>query len=291
MELRQLRIFCIAAQTLNFSKTAEQLGYVQSNVTSQIHQLEEELNVKLFERFGRGIQLTSEGKIFRKNAERILQQCQKAKAEFSSNVVRGILNIGAAETICIYRLPKILMEYRKQYPHVKIRVQTESCNQLLHLIRKNSIDVALALTPEIKEPDMSVKTFYNEAMAVVASPLHPISKKRFVLPEDFSDECLILTDENCGYRPVILNMLYDYGIKPEAIMELSSVGAIKECTSCGLGVTVLPRISVMDDLKRGKLVELNWQGPSFNVHTQLVYHRQKWLSPVIESFLTLCDQI
>lgn len=291
MELRQLRIFCTAAQTLNFSKTAEQLGYVQSNVTSQIHQLEEELNVKLFERFGRGIQLTSEGKIFRKNAERILQQCQKAKAEFNSNVVHGVLNIGAAETICIYRLPRILLEYRKRYPYVKIRVQTESCNQLLQLIRKNDVDVALALTPEIKEPDMAVKTFYNEAMAVVASPLHPISAKRVILPEDFAGECLILTDENCGYRPVILAMLYDYGIKPEAIMELSSVGAIKECTSCGLGITVLPRISVMDDLKRGKLIELNWQGPSFDVRTQLICHRQKWLSPVVESFLALCDQM
>jgi DNA-binding transcriptional LysR family regulator len=291
MEIRQLQIFVNAAQTLNFTKAAMKLGYTQSNITNQIRQLENELNVKLFERFGKGIRLTSEGKHFFKNAESILQQCERAKAEFSPEVFRGILNIGAAETVCVNRLPRLLLEYRKRYPRIEIRVQTESCNQLFDLIRDNRIDVALALSNKIEQPDMMVKTLYDETMAVVVSPLHPLAQKKVIAPGDLSDECLILTAEGCGYRPVILSALHAHEIKPSAIMELSSVGAIKECTVCGLGVTILPKIAVKDDLQRGRLVELDWRGPRFDVKTQLIYHRDKWLSPAIRVFLELCESM
>ena len=247
------------------------------------------MHVKLFERFGKGLRLTSEGKHFLKNAESILQQCARAKEELSPDVFGGILSIGAAETLCVNRLPKILLAYRKRYPRIEIRVQTESCNQLFGLLRDNRIDVALALADKIEQPDMLVKTLYDETMAVVASPLHPLAEKKVVQPADLADECLIITTEGCGYRPVVLATLEACQVKPSSIMELSSVGAIKECTACGLGIAILPRIAVNDDLQRRKLVELDWQGPPIFIKTQLIYHRDKWLSPAIKVFLELCD--
>lgn len=291
MELRQLKIFCTAARALNFTRAAAQLGYAQSNITSQIRHLEEELQVKLFERFGRGLQLTNEGKRFLVNAEAILVQCERAKEEFSPDTVRGRLNIGAAETVCVHRLPRILSEYRHKYPQVEIRVQTESCVQLVKLVRKNAVDVALTLTQEVGQPDMAVKTLYNEAMVVVVAPGHPLAGRKDVSPADMAKECLIITTQGCGYRPVIFDGLNSMAVKPGAVMELTSVGAIKECTVCGLGLAVLPRIAVREELRQGRLIELNWQGPEFVVKTQLIYHRDKWLSPAVQAFLVLCDRL
>jgi DNA-binding transcriptional LysR family regulator len=289
MELRQLQIFCVAAQTLNFTKAGLQLGYAQSNITGQIHQLEKELQIKLFERLGRGIQLTSEGRNFLQNAKNILQLCEKAKEELSPQVFRGILNIGAAETLCVYRLPQILTEYRNRYPLVEIRVQTESCESLYEQIRRNQIDIALVLTDKIKVPDMMVQTLHDETMTMVASPLHKLAKKKQIKPNDFSDECLIITSPGCGYRPLILSVFKKFGVKPGSIMELSSIGAIKECTSCGLGIAILPKIAVRDELTREKLIELDWLGPAFDVKTQLIYHHEKWLTPAIQAFIELCN--
>jgi len=291
MELRQLQIFCAAAQTLNFTKTGLQLGYAQSNITGQIHQLEKELQVKLFERLGRGIQLTNEGKNFLQNAKNILQLCEKAKVELSAQVFRGILNIGAAETLCVYRLPKILTEYRKRYPLVEIRIQTESCENLYELIKRNQIDLALVLTDKMKAPDMVAQILHDESMTMVASPLHKLAKKKKITPNDFSDECLILTSPGCGYRPLILSVFKKYEIKPGSMMELSSVGAIKECTICGLGIAILPKISVKDELARNKLIELDWAGPHFDVKTQLIYHHEKWLTPAMVAFVELCGSM
>ena len=288
MELRQLQTFCIAAETLNFTKTAAKLGYVQSNITSQIRQLEEELGVKLFDRFGRKLELTNEGKTFLKKAENILQLCQQAKSELSPEPFRGILNIGAAEVLCVYRLPQILLEYRKRYPYVEIRVQTESFKPLFGLLRNNSIDIAMALTDKLDQLDMDGRALFEEEMVVVVSPLHVLSLKGVIEPKDLSGECLILSPEGCGYRPIILAILEKYDIRPSAIMELSSIGARKECAICGLGVTILPRIAAKEDLQQGKLIELDWQGPSFDVKTQVIWHQEKWLSPAVNAFLKLC---
>ena len=291
MELRQLQIFCAAAQTLNFTKAGLKLGYAQSNITGQIRQLENELQIKLFERLGRGIQLTSEGKNFLQNAQHILQLCERAKEELSPQVYRGTISIGAAETLCVYRLPKILTEYRKRYPLVEIRVQTESCDTLYELIKGNHIDVALVLTDKIKSSDMSVQTLHEESMTMVASPVHHLAHQPNLQPQDFSEDCLILTSPGCGYRPLILSVFKKHEAKLGSMMEFSSVGAIKECTICGLGIAVLPKIAVKDELERKKLIELDWTGPSFDVKTQLIYHQEKWLTPAIRAFLELCGSI
>ncbi|HWR45153.1 LysR family transcriptional regulator [Sporomusa sp.] len=288
MELRQLQIFSTAAKTLNFTKTGTKLGYAQSNITGQIRQLEETLQVKLFERLGRGIQLTNEGKKFLENVNQILLLCEKAKGEFAPDVFRGILSIGAAETLCVYRLPQILTQYHKLYPLVELRVQTDSCDNFVESIKANNIDIAMVLTNKIKTPELTVQTLHNETLTMVASPLHPLAQKQKIKPYDLIEECLILTLPGCGYRPLILAMLNKQNVKPKSIMELSSVGAIKQCTSCGLGVTILPKISVSDDLASGKLVELNWTGPKFEVKTQLIYHQEKWITPPMKAFLNLC---
>ena len=288
MELRQLQMFYAAAQTLNFTKAGLKIGYAQSNITAQIKQLEDELQIKLFERLGRGIQLTTEGKKFLQNAEEILQLCEKAKEEFSPQIYRGTINIGAAETLCVYRLPQLLRSYHTLYPLVEIRVHTESCEKLSQLIRLNEIDVALVLTDRITAPDLIVQTLHEESMTMVVSPLHNLANKKKIKPFDFTDEKFILTSPGCGYRPLILTMLKKHHVKTGSIMELSSVGAIKECTICNLGISILPRITVKDELERGKLVELNWT-PSFTVKTQLLYHHEKWITPALRAFLKLCN--
>lgn len=71
-------------------------------------------------------------------------------------------------------------------------------------------------------------------------------------------------------------------------MDFSSVGAIRECTACGLGVAFLPAIAVADELARHRLVSLPWTGPAIRVRTQLLYHQEKWLTPALKAFLELC---
>lgn len=290
MELRQLQIFCAAAQTLNFTKAGAQLGYAQSNVTGQIRQLEHELQVQLFERLGRGIQLTVPGRHFFQQASRILALCEEAKQELAPGVYRGTLRIGAAETVCVYRLPHLLRAYRRLHPQVEIRVLTESCDTLFQQLRANEIDAALVLTAAIDAPDLVARTLYDEEMVVVAAAQHRLSRCCALTVADFSGECLLLTPPGCGYRPLVRSVFKAHLASPASTMELSSIGAIKECACCGLGVAVLPKTAVEQELAHGKLVQLAWVGPPFAVRTQLVHHQEKWLAPPLSAFFQLCNE-
>lgn len=289
MELRQLLIFCTAAELLNFTKAGLSLGYAQSNITGQIRLLEEELQVRLFERFGRNIQLTNEGKTFYQKAHHILNLCEEAKSEFSSDDISGVLNIGAVETICVYHLPNILSQYRKLYPKVEIRIQTDVCDRFLELVKNNTIDIALVLTEKIKSSEMTIQTLNYEPMSVIVSPNHPLADKKMITPKDFSNECLITTLPGCGYRPLILSLFEKHGVKPGSLMELSSVASIKHCTIAGLGIAILPHVSVKSHVKSGSLVELKLRGIEFDVKKQLIYHQKKWLTPAMKVFLDLCS--
>lgn len=288
MELHQLEIFRMAAETLNFTKTAERMNYAQSNITKHIGNLEKELSVKLFERLGKNLYLTAEGKIFLAHAKELLLRAEYAQGVVSPQQAQGVIHLGAAETLCVNRLPTVFLKYQRIFPHMKIHLHMESCHQLCNMIRDNSIDIAMVLTDKIEETDMIARRLYKEKMCFVVAPTHYLSDLPTITPYDLKNECLIITTEGCGYRPLILEMLRRYGVKPQSMMELASIGAIKSCVMCGLGVAFLPRISVQDEIVRGNLQVVPLGFEIFNVYTMLFYHRDKWLSPPLQRFIDIC---
>ncbi|WP_346353728.1 LysR family transcriptional regulator [Azotosporobacter soli] len=292
MEIRQLRIFAVAARRLSFTKAAEELGYVQSNVTAQIRQLEDELDVKLFDRLGRQIYLTAAGRKFEVHVQHLLQQIQEIGDDMKpGQEIRGKVSIGAAESLCVYRLPSLLREYRRRYPQVELHLEVNSCQNFAGMLRDGSIDVAFSLTQLIRLADMKTTVLIKEPMIVVAHPSHPLAAKSFLVPEDLEGQAFILTEKTCGYRPLVINMLQEANVTTGPMLEFSSIGAIKECVAIGLGVSVMPRIAVEQELEQGRLLELPWRGPHLGIKTQMMLHRDKWLSPALKAFIQLAEEL
>ena len=290
MELRQLRIFCTAAEVLSFTKAGERLGYAQSNITEQVRLLESELKVKFFERLGRGIILTNEGEKFYESAKNILALCEEVKHQFNPTEIAGVLNIGAAETICVYHLPKILTEYRKLWPKVDIRIQTDAYEFFIDKLKLNAIDIAIVLTDEVRSLDLKATPIMDEEMTFIASPNHELAKKEIVTFKDFEKNCLIVTLTGCGYRPILFSLLEKNNVIPGSLMELSSVASIKQCTIAGLGIAMLPKIVAQKDIHRGDLVELKVKNAELDVKIQLIHHKNKWISPAMKAFIDLCNK-
>lgn len=292
MEFRQCKIFAIAAQHLSFRKAAEELGYVQSNVTTQIKQLEEELQVRLFERIGRQVYLTPNGKRLQEHVHRLLQQVQAAKEDLlPGQELRGEIFIGAGESLCVYRLPAVLREYRRRYPHVELHLECNSSQNFPSMLRDNRIDLTFSLAQVSHLPDIVTTVLLEEVMVLVADPQHPLAAKMQVLPEDLAGHGFILTEKPCGYRSLIIDMLSEFHVATGPVLEFASTGAIKECVAIGLGVSIVPQIVVEQDLAMGRLVALPWRGPQLEVKTQMMYHREKWLSPPLQAFVSLAKEM
>lgn len=292
MELRQLKSFTTVARVGSFTKAAEMLDYAQSSVTTQVQSLEEELGTRLFERLGRKVALTREGEKLLSYADRILKLSSEAREMVSGSVIpRGTISIGAPESLCVYRLPRLLQNYREMYPAVDIVLKIGTCANFISWLRLNEIDVAVFLDSEMNIQDLIMKTLIDEPMVLLSGPGHHLIRKGKVGPQDMRGEYLILTEKGCSYRAVFEAMLHEEGVQPASILEFGSVEAIKKCVISGLGATLLPRVAVQEELAGGQLVDLRWSGQDFKMLTQISYHKDKWISPALRALLDLAEKL
>ncbi|BBB90988.1 MAG TPA: LysR family transcriptional regulator [Methylomusa anaerophila] len=286
MEFRLLKTFVTIAKTLSFTKAADSLGYAQSTVTSQIQALEEELGIMLFERLGKQIKLTKEGEHLYTYATQILKLSDEAKDQLSSSLVpKGSLTIGTAESLCVHRLPEVFNIFRSRYPEVEINIRFDTVSDYRTHLRKNTIDIAFFLDVPCKENDLITHMLFEEPMSVIAAPNHPLAKKQQVIPHDINGEPLVLTAEGCSYRRIFESILTQAGAKPSSIMGVSSNEVIKKFVCDGWGIGFLPHVVVQQELMTSQLIELHWAGPPFAIKAQLLYHKDKWLSPALKAFI------
>ncbi|WP_371374963.1 LysR family transcriptional regulator [Sporomusa aerivorans] len=286
MELRQLRTFMTTVKLLSFTKAANTLGYAQSSVTNQIQSLEEELGTMLFERLGKQIKLTKDGEHLYNYADQILKLADEAKDHIGNSLVpRGSLTIGTPESLCSYRLPRIFQEFRSRYPEVELNIRFDTSIVYRDHLRKNTVDLVFSLGVPSLETDLVTHVLFEEQMAVIAAPAHPLAKKSTVIPADLNGQALILTEPGCSYRQLFDSILTQAGVKPASAMGVSSNEVIKRFVCDGWGIGFLPQITVQQELLAGQLVALPWAGPAFNIKAQMHYHKAKWLSPALKAFI------
>ncbi|KUG05427.1 transcriptional regulator, lysr family [hydrocarbon metagenome] len=291
MEIRQLKIFVTVAEEKSFTRAAQIMGYAQSNITTQVRLLEEEFNTRLFERLGKRIALTPDGEKLLHHAQRLLQYAFEVKeAMTSSREPNGILNIGIAESLCIFKLPTLLKEYSRIYPQVKLVIRQGTPLDFARWLRENVIDVAFSLDQLINDDDLIAKTLCEEPMIIVGNDEHPLIAKGCMELKDIAQESFIYTERNCSYRSVIENYLADSKIKPGSSYEFDSIEAIKQFVLSGLGIALLPYAAVEKELSAGNMVDLRLIEPKIEMYSQIVYHKNKWLSPSLLSLLDLVNE-
>jgi DNA-binding transcriptional LysR family regulator len=292
MDLRHLQTFLTVSDLLNFTRAADALGYAQSSVTGQIRALEEELGQPLFERLGRRVVLTETGRRLRPYAAQMLSLAREAaQVSTAADSFKGTLIIGAAETLCVHRLPTVLRAYRLRYPKVQLQLHVGGCSAVREGLRTGALDLALLLDTERDDaPDLVMRTLVHEPITVVAYPWHRLATARSVEPADLLGEPLIHTEAESTYRVAFDRDLARAGVEPGPVMEFNSIEAIKQCVMAGLGVAVLPRVTCTAEFEQGSLVELPWAGPLIAVATQLAYHRDKHISPTMGAFVEAVQQ-
>ncbi|HBC97471.1 MAG TPA: LysR family transcriptional regulator [Clostridium sp.] len=287
MEFRNLITFSEIAHLKSFTKAAEELGYAQSTITTQIKLLEEELGIKLFEKIGRKIHLTSKGKILLKYAENIISLTEEAREAVGGiDFPHGILRIGIVESLCTMRLPEMLKNYHMKYPEVEIIIKVGVCSDLRSMLKNNIVDLAFILDKPTVDPDLICCVSYNEPMIFLSSPVNGLAGKNQITIEDIKDEPLIVTEKGCSYRNIFEKMFQKSGLKPNIALEVGSIEAIKSFTMSNLGITLLPVMTVEKELESGQLVGFDLDGCKFNMATQILYHKNKCVTAAMKAFIS-----
>jgi len=291
MEVRQLQTFCVLAEELNFTRTAERVFTVQSNVTSQIKALEGELGVPLFDRLAKKVVLTEAGRRFRPYAEKALAAMDQGyRAVKFGTEPAGPLNIGAPESVLTYRLPEVLKLFRKRYPKVELVFRPDSDNKLADELECGKLDLAITMSDLVDGEHLSSISMRSEDIYLFATADHPLTNARKVFPKDLLDQTLLLTEAGCGYRKKLDMQLAAANVRPQHVTEFSSVEAIKQCVQAGMGIGLLPEIVIACELKKKQFMLMNWHGAKMNIATHIVWHKDKWISPSMQAFLDVLKE-
>lgn len=288
MYIKHFETFITVTRLLNFGEAARTLNYSQSTISEQIHSLENYLGVQLFERIGRKVFLTEQGKKLLPFAERLLRDAEEIKHLFNNEEkFTGSIVVGAAETLCAFWLPPLLKEFRTLYPHVQINIKVGNCVDFPQWLQQNSIDVAFGFNDESEQPQLRQRMLFQGETVFIAAPDHPLSTMTILQLHDLTGQTLLLPEGYCGYPMDLKRLLEQQHIGANTILEFGSLESIKQCVKNGLGVSLLPRIAVDEELKRGDLVSLNLHDVAIPIQAQMVFHRDKWMSPPLAALESL----
>ena len=288
MEIRNLATFVRIAQLHNFSKAAEQLGYSQSAVTMQIKQLEEELNVRLFERIGKHIRLTQAGDRLLPRAMEVLNAVRRAQTvSMGQGEISGPLRIGTAKSLLISVLPPVIVEFSRRYP--KVSTCTGLVEELFCMVRQNDIDLLFFLDKRIDFPEWVKVSERKEEIFFVASAASPLADRKKIPLDELVEQPFLLTEHGISYRYAFEQMVAQNGLEIHPFLETGNTDIITRMLLHNMGVSFLPGYVVQDYLRSGQLVALDVDCPEAQMWTQLVYHRDKEMSSQMEHFIELLN--
>jgi DNA-binding transcriptional LysR family regulator len=286
VELGQLDAFLQVASHRSFSKAAEVLFLTQPSVTARIQSLEKELGEDLFERSGRSVRLTDAGNTFLVYAQRALKDVQEGRdaLEALRKTEVGSLRIGSALTISAYVLPKILKTFRARYPGVDVSVRTGRSDQVLEMVLSDEVQVGLVRS--LVHHEIETVHLYDDEVVLVTDTAHPFARARTVRLEEVARQSLIFFDRASSYYGLIHGFFRDAGIVPRHAMELDSMEATKMMVEEGLGIAILPRVSVERELKLGILVEIEVTGvPRVKRQIAMIYRRNRRHARTVGAFI------
>lgn len=230
MESLELKIFREVAAEGSISRAAENLNYVQSNVTAHIKRLEDELETTLFIRHGKGVTLTEDGNKLLYYANTVLETLDKAVAAF--RVDQLTLRIGATQTLAAARLPAWLSAYRNAYPDIAVSVETDDQNALLSALEKSKIDCAFIQSTYLTARTKTLFTFSEDLR--IAAPLHCIESDIRKMP------IVVNRMDTCPYRKRLTDWSFLQNSCMPMIIELDTLEAIINSVALGIGISLLP---------------------------------------------------
>ena len=287
MEIRTLITFLRVAELRSFSRAAAQLGYSQAAVTIQIRQLEEELGVQLFERIGKKVRLTEEGRNLISRAIDVMNAVRAVRDLGRGDEPAGQLRLGTAESLLISVLPPVMMEFCRRCPKVEFSTCTDMVTGLFDMVRQNDIDVLYFLDRRTNFPEWVKVAERRERALFVTSPANPLAKERHISVERLLMEPLLLTEKGVSYRYAMEQELAAAGQEIRPVLETGNTDILTQMLLKNMGVSFLPEFVVRDYLADGRLAALDTVCPEIEMWSQLVYHRNKLVTPQTEIFLDL----
>lgn len=291
MELRQIKYFIEVAKREHVTEAANALHVAQSAVSRQISNLEEELGVDLFIREGRTVRLTKIGRIFLEHMERAIHVIEDAErvVEEYRDPEKGTIHIGFAASLASYILPTAISYFRREHPNVQFVLNEGLYYDLVEDVIRGEINMAL-LGP-LPQEQKKIKSYvlFTEKIVALLHQNHPLASRSKIKLNELRDEQFILYPKGFVLHDVIVEGCLQTGFQPEVAFEGRDLDAIKGLVSAGLGVTLLPEVTLIDNLPRST-VKVEIVDPNLHRNVGVIIPAERELLPTEKVFFNFIRQ-
>ena len=284
MNVSDLNLFAAVARYGSITKAALRLNTVQSNVTTRLRSLEEELGVSLFQRHHHGVTLTRSGRELLPYAHQLDVLLQKARYAVSENgAILGTLRLGSMETTAAARLPALLRKYVPAHRNVDVAIETGVTRALTQAVLEYRLDGAFVAGP-IEVDELEQTSSFVEELVLVSSPEHksvPAALHQGKIPKMF------VFRVGCSYRQKLERFLAGRGLDLVNQLEMGTLEGIIGCVAAGLGITMMPFSVVKRHAKRGEVAVHRLAPEDARVETVFITRRDLVRSPALEEFIAV----
>lgn len=282
------KVFYTVANTGNISKAAAELFISQPAISKSIRKLEQSLEVTLFSRNSRGVQLTEEGEILYDYVQRAFYSLQMGESQLKkfNDLGVGHLHIGVSTTLCKYMLLPYLKDFIVSHPHIRISIACQSTNHTLQLLRENKIDLGLIGKPErLHHIHFDSLGEIEDIFVSTQSYLDNLSLRTNQKEDFFRNATLMLLDKENMTRQYIDDYLSLYHIESNNLLEVSTMDLLIEFSKIGLGIACVIRQFVEKELEEGSLVEIPLDGSIHKREIGFAYLDNLQQSPAVKEFI------
>ena len=282
--LRQLKVFECVARHLSFTRAAEELHLTQPAVSTQIKELEGHTGLRLFEQLGRKTYLTRAGTEMLHHARAIIQQFREAEEAMQQlrGVSGGKLNV-AVISAGDYFFPRLLAEFARRHSGVVLNLTVHNRAELLRVLADNLTDLAIMVRPP-KDGDMLCEPFAPHPYVIVASPAHPLAKRRQIAMATIARERFVTRERDSDTWQSMAQAFRGWMPKLDRVMEIRSTETIKQAVIAGMGLSFLSAHTVTLERRFGSLVILDVQGFPLMLNWYVVHRKKKQLPAVAVAF-------
>lgn len=292
MDLKSLNTFIQVAESGSFTRAGEILGYSQPTISVQIKQLEKELGIKLFDRIGHTVRLTDKGRDVLSHAQHICHLCQEMAAGAAPhNEPQGIIRLATADSLCSPLISRGYAKFRERYPNISLKVMTAGTDELFRLLDHNEVDIVCTLDHHIYNANYVVANEEKIGVHFVCSKDNSLARKNSLSIEDLLHQPFLLTEKGMSYRRLLDDILARDSIEIHPILEIGHADVICELVEKGMGVSLLPDYVTEAAVRRGCVIRLDVPECQPELWKQLLYHKDKWISPQMQAAITHLAEI
>lgn len=292
MDLRSLNIFIEVAELKSFTRAGERLGYSQPTVSFQIKQLEQELGVQLFDRIGHAVSLTDAGKDVLSYAQSICNLSREmAVGVKERREPQGVIRLGMADSLCHPLIARELGTFRKAFPKVAVEITTAGTGDLFRLLDRNEVDMVCTLDNHTYNTTYVIASEEKVGVHFVAAAESPLAGQENIPLEELVEQPLFLTEKGMSYRRLLEERLAGKSMEIRPALETGRADILCQLVEQNLGISFLPDYVTEDAVRQGRIVRLDVPQLQVEVWKQLLYRRDKWVSPQMRVMIEHLSEI